>query len=213
MNCHGCDGRGWVDSKVIGPTLCPICKGNGEKETEIKELSYDQDSIWINLRRDTHENLDQIIKRECDKIKGSENEIVVHLLFDRDVTPQGNIIFHHLLHQTITGGRVKELSRDEIIARNYCPDEDGKIRTWDGVPVSPAIWDLIDNIDSDKRVNTCKIDMNRKGNPLFCDENMLAFSMFVNKKDDAYSIFKDVVNLFDKRHQIEVKNFSIHLLS
>lgn len=30
--CHGCDGRGWVDSQAAGgPTICPICNGSGDK--------------------------------------------------------------------------------------------------------------------------------------------------------------------------------------
>jgi hypothetical protein len=28
--CYGCDGKGWVDSKHLGPTICPICKGSGK---------------------------------------------------------------------------------------------------------------------------------------------------------------------------------------
>lgn len=27
--CHGCDGRGWVDSFYKGAVVCPICKGTG----------------------------------------------------------------------------------------------------------------------------------------------------------------------------------------
>jgi len=26
--CHGCDGKGWVDTK-IGAQICPICNGSG----------------------------------------------------------------------------------------------------------------------------------------------------------------------------------------
>ncbi|MEQ4489705.1 MAG: hypothetical protein AAC990_05000 [Dehalococcoides mccartyi] len=33
-NCIGCDGRGWVDSKYFGPSLCPICKGNGLRKKD-----------------------------------------------------------------------------------------------------------------------------------------------------------------------------------
>ncbi len=28
--CHGCGGKGWIDSKYLGPTICPLCKGSGE---------------------------------------------------------------------------------------------------------------------------------------------------------------------------------------
>jgi hypothetical protein len=28
--CHGCEGKGWVDSAHFGPITCPICKGIGQ---------------------------------------------------------------------------------------------------------------------------------------------------------------------------------------
>lgn len=28
--CHGCEGKGWVDSKYTGPNICPICRGSGK---------------------------------------------------------------------------------------------------------------------------------------------------------------------------------------
>ena len=33
--CHGCEGKGWVDSARVGPTKCPICKGKGQVENGI----------------------------------------------------------------------------------------------------------------------------------------------------------------------------------
>jgi hypothetical protein len=33
--CHGCEGKGWVDSASVGPIICPICKGKGQVENEI----------------------------------------------------------------------------------------------------------------------------------------------------------------------------------
>ena len=29
MVCHGCYGKGWVDSQWSGPSRCPICQGTG----------------------------------------------------------------------------------------------------------------------------------------------------------------------------------------
>jgi len=28
--CHGCNGKGWVDSQLHGAQLCPICNGSGK---------------------------------------------------------------------------------------------------------------------------------------------------------------------------------------
>ena len=33
--CYGCEGKGWVDSKHTGPTICPICKGSGQLNSEV----------------------------------------------------------------------------------------------------------------------------------------------------------------------------------
>lgn len=30
QKCHGCEGKGWVDSARFGPIVCPICKGTGQ---------------------------------------------------------------------------------------------------------------------------------------------------------------------------------------
>lgn len=215
MYCNGCDGRGWVDSKVIGPTLCPVCKGNGmakkSEEPDVEQIVYDQDAIWIDMRKGTHDSFDKILGRECSKIK-NKNEILVHFLFDRDITPQGNLIFHHLQHSTITGGKVPELSKDEITARNYCTDDEGKIETWNGVPISPEIRDLSIALDAEKRL-TYKLDANRKGNPRFCDENMLAFSLISQVREDVCLILKDIEILFRERYQTRIVNLSLHLLA
>lgn len=34
MECHGCKGLGWVDSRHTGPTVCPICRGTGRLEDD-----------------------------------------------------------------------------------------------------------------------------------------------------------------------------------
>ena len=28
--CHGCGGKGWVDSQYKGPVVCPLCGGSGQ---------------------------------------------------------------------------------------------------------------------------------------------------------------------------------------
>lgn len=213
MYCNGCAGKGWVDSKVIGPTLCPVCKGVGMKKVE--ETAYDQDAVWLKLRDGTHKGIEDILDRESESIENwgkDHNDILVHLLFNRSVTPHGNIIFYHLQHSTITGGKVPKLSSDEIVSRNYCTDEDGKIRTWKSVPVSPAIWDLMRMLGSDERLITWSLDANRKGNPLFCDENMLAFSLVPKSKEDVIPLLSDVEVLFREKHCTEISNLSLCLL-
>jgi len=31
MKCHGCNGKGWVDSQYKGPSICPLCNGKGSQ--------------------------------------------------------------------------------------------------------------------------------------------------------------------------------------
>jgi len=31
--CHGCQGKGWVDSVYYGPSKCPLCNGTGVEST------------------------------------------------------------------------------------------------------------------------------------------------------------------------------------
>ncbi len=39
MKCHGCEGRGWVDSQYKGAMLCPVCHGSGKVTDNQKEVS------------------------------------------------------------------------------------------------------------------------------------------------------------------------------
>jgi len=48
IRCHGCEGKGWVDSKHIGPTTCPICKGTGQV---INEASSSNTSTNVGKRK------------------------------------------------------------------------------------------------------------------------------------------------------------------
>lgn len=218
MNCHGCDGRGWVDSKVVGPTLCPVCNGGGQSksiEPVVRNSVYDQDAIWTELNRDTTRGFKEALDYESRKIKNAKrrDDVIAHLLFNRDVTPHGNMIFYHLQHQTITGGKVPELSRDEITARNYCLDEDGKIRNLDGIPVSPAMWDFMESAKNNKRNIACTFDMNRKGNPFFCDINMLAFGIVANNGTGIGPFLSESEELLRTKHNVEIVNLCLCFLT
>jgi len=35
LTCHGCQGKGWVDSVYYGPSVCPLCKGTGVESTQV----------------------------------------------------------------------------------------------------------------------------------------------------------------------------------
>ena len=217
MCCHGCAGRGWVDSKVIGPTLCPVCKGDGFSKTKESKSAYDQDSIWINLKKNIPNSLCEKIKLDAVGIdkeieKGKSCDIAIHFLFDKSISPQGNLIFHHLQHQTITGPRQARLSRDQIIARGYDVDENGEIRTWNDVPVSPALFGLVKWCKDNESIHSFKIDANRKGNPCFCDDNMLAIVINLRKPNVFDTVDKMLSFLYEK-HYLKTINIYLCLLA
>ncbi len=33
-SCHGCGGKGWVDSMYKGAQVCPVCRGTGITPTD-----------------------------------------------------------------------------------------------------------------------------------------------------------------------------------
>jgi DnaJ-class molecular chaperone len=37
--CHGCGGRGWVDSEYRGAQICPVCQGHGRL---LKTMTMDE---------------------------------------------------------------------------------------------------------------------------------------------------------------------------
>jgi hypothetical protein len=220
MYCNGCAGRGWVDSKVIGPTLCPVCKGDGmknSKEPIEQEATYDQDAIWINLKKNIPVSLCEKIKIDGmnidKKIKPEDSYyVVIHMLFDKSISPQGNLIFHHLQNQTITGPKQEKLSRDQIVARGYDVDSEGEIRTWNDVPVSPALFGLIKWCQNESSIRSFEIDANRKGNPCFCDDDMLAIIISPREPCVFYTVDKMLSFLYEE-HYLKTINVHLHLLA
>lgn len=42
IECYGCKGLGWVDSKHFGPSKCPVCGGTGKLANNIKGENPEQ---------------------------------------------------------------------------------------------------------------------------------------------------------------------------
>ena len=211
MKCHGCDGKGWVDSRVIGPAICPICKGERDESSE-----YNQDAIWIELRNDIPLSFDDALRKESDRIKrllGGKvaYDIIVHILFDAPITPQGNLIFYHLQNQTITGPREKKLQRDQIVSRGYVLDESGNVVTKNDIPVGPVLLDVDRWCEEQNSVTHFLIDANRKGNPYFCDEDMLAMKMTL-ESENIFGLLKNMKDYISGRSPVKMINISLHLL-
>jgi len=186
MKCPGCDGRCWVDSQHKGPSVCPVCKGLGSIAKRLppvhdKEKVYDQDATWTELTRDTPldfgEALDSAIKvLDHPDLKASDTpySFIVHLLFDKNVTPQGNLILEQVrLGSLRTGQTRKKLSPEHLRAKGYCVLPEGGVQAINDVPVG-RFYNILVKWGMARSI---VIDVNRKGNPYFMDGNMVAFGV------------------------------------
>ena len=193
MKCPACDGRCWVDSPSKGPSICPVCKGTGSIvkpaiQTSDDKGVYDQDAIWTELTNHPPVDFDVELSNamkvlDSPAVKEAEPpySFIVHLLFNSNVTPHGNLILDQVRRgQLQTGSAQERLSEDHLRARGYSLVSDGKVQTVKDIPVGPIYnvlveW-LVDGLaDWNMATDPVAIDVNRKGNPLFMDNNMVAF--------------------------------------
>ena len=179
MQCVACNDRGWVESQYHGISSCPLCKGRKSSNG-----GYDQDAIWLKLNDLSNVSLDRQLSDDLEKT--NFGNIIAHFVFDRNVTPQGNL-FEDTMRVSPTS-KVTKLSNDQILSKGYALEPDGKVKTVNDIPVGPvydrlmkwggadghSIWDMKEPIE---------VDPNRKGNPLFMDNNLMAIRVKFN--DDA----------------------------
>ncbi len=98
----------------------------------------------------------------------------VHLVFDRQIVPQGG-----LLHQAMLADGKTPVRPEQLAAMGYLV-LNGKVVQVDGVPVSPA-YGVIEYWGGDKQFKRWHLarpvtqNPSRNGDPLFMDEEMIAF--------------------------------------
>jgi hypothetical protein len=217
MQCIACDGRGWVDSKYHGPSVCPLCKGkpvagdiSGASNTS---NTYDQVAIWSKLTNDRNANLELKLLEDLEKVDVSN--IVAHFVFDRIVTPQGNL-YDSMMSATLSHTPPK-LSSDQLISRGYVVQQDGKVQTVNDLPVGPLYnhliqWAGIESYHDWKMACPIEIDLNRKGNPLFMDDNFVAIRVkFKQEAKENLVIYDSFMSLHSQLlcHDIgDIKNWA-----
>lgn len=223
MDCPACNGKRWVDSPTKGPTVCPLCNGDGKakavEEPSAEPKEYNQDRIWIKLVKEGCVPLVQKIDEATEMIASLTEEsgrvsLVVHLLFDKNITPDGSLFFEQL---TLGGrGIDHRLSNDVIEAKNYNVLDDGKIDTAGNVPVSPIYRSIESALNRPEwEFEDVWLDPNRKGNPLFTDNNMIAVGIVDSPKTVALSlkgalVYLQQLMLFDFKYRIINMNVSVH---
>lgn len=235
MKCHGCEGKGWIELKNKA-VVCPICNGTTKplkrftnKEPNKSKLKYDQDVIWTELRENIPNKVEERLAMECadlrEKAKGHGTvSVIVHLLFDRNVTPMGNVILHHLRRETISDQPDRKLSEDELKAKGYFLDNDGKIETINGIPIGKGYWILkkwgkawsephgkLRNKET--WIFDVELDPNRKGNPLFIDDNMAAFKITTDIPNDIDIAIHSLMQLTSRKINARIINIKLYLLA
>lgn len=208
MKCHGCNGSGWVDSEHKGPHVCPLCKGSGGVKP--KDNKYDQDVTWVNIVNEGEASLETKLLTKVSELDVGDDpfEVVVHLYTDRPITPQGNL-WTDIMQGGITTPN-RKLSEDQLAARGYLLNENGEVVTYNDVPVGPIFNALEHWAATRKNILDIKLDPNRKGNPTFVDNNMMAFVVkFESKKD----IVGDMGRLYDLLRSVDYPVFICRIVN
>lgn len=210
MPCVGCDNKGWVDSMYKGPSLCPLCKGSPNSNANttgsanlVKSNNLSQVALWRQISEEPRRSFDQMMKEA--KVSDAKAPIVVCVLFDVDITPTGNIFYE----QIASNGQAEEIDRDALLARGYVLDEDKDgIVLVNEIPVGRIYHVFKDISDSNPNIEI-EVDYNRKGNPLFTDDCMLAFRLVTCPTMSVYSFVRLFFTLCRKHNISEIVNLKL----
>jgi len=144
---------------------------------------YDQDAIWKRLVARASEvrgnppRTDALVQGAMEELGGVHKfplSTVVHIAFDRSVVPTGGVLYR----ATMLNGRMN-ITGEKLTAMGYVVEGDA-VKTVSDIPVGPAFL-AIDYWGGEKQHRRwhlhepVSIDPSRNGNPLFMDENMVAF--------------------------------------
>lgn len=177
------------------PTTVP-----DHKPLETKAQKYDQDRIWTDLSDEGMVDIPEKISSEMSEIlkdvgEDSQLSTVVHLLFDRPVTPEGSLFSEAI---ALTVSQPRRLTEDQLRIRRYVPTGEGRVQTVNDIPVGDVYnaltyWGGAERVGYWDLAEPIQIDPNRKGNPYFMDNSMVAFgAVFRN----AISAGQSLLSLF-----------------
>lgn len=168
--------------------------------TQPASFIYNQTAIWTELvtrakaassPSSPGDLVDDAVKKYLHLPRGTDgvnHETIIHMVFDKPIVPRGG-----LLHQAMrSDGRSHPTSTAELEAMGYLVTND-KIVEINGIPVSAA-YGAVSYWGGEKQFRRwhlsgpVQINPSRNGNPLFMDEEMIAFSATwhdLNKMRDA----------------------------
>lgn len=156
------------------------------------QRNYDQTKTWKGLMQRAREigaNPPDITELALTAASGlipllSKGELstIVHIVFDKNVVPQGGILYQ----ATMMDGRMGA-NEDQLKGLGYGV-EDGKVQMVDDMPVGPA-YGILDYWGGEKQhhrwhlAEPVTVNVSRHGDKFFMDDNMIAFG--VKWKDGA----------------------------
>jgi hypothetical protein len=180
---------------------------------EPEKPGYNQSAIWSSIQRETVGKFEEKLIKQADEVAAAAPcKVIVHLLFDQNVTPEGNLIYQLMQR----ANNQKPLTAEVLRLKRYVVDDDGNVVTDHDVPISEcyrAIQLYSNGFDGDV-VTLTRLDPNRKGDPYFMDNEMVAFGVEISEKGkgDSSSIrnyFRHLFECFDESGIGSVMNFRL----
>jgi hypothetical protein len=130
-------------------------------------------------------------------LKDKEVSTIIHLVFNKNVVPQGGILYN----ATMTNGKMGP-NPDQLASLGY-ELKDGKVEMVDEVPVGPA-YGVLNYWGGDKQhkrwhmSEPVTIDPSRNGDMFFMDDNMIAFGVKWKDGDRVEESLLELLGLFER---------------
>lgn len=130
-------------------------------------------------------------------LKKGELSTIVHMVFDKNVTPQGGILYQ----ATMLDGKMGS-NPDQLEGLGYSM-ENGKVEMVDDMPVGPA-YGVLNYWGGDKQHHRwhlsepVTINPSRHGEKFFMDDNMVAFGATWKDADKLEESLLELLGLFER---------------
>lgn len=188
-------------SKYMAVETCPSTT-SGQERTPSVAAKYDQTATWkrliarANEVKSTPPRVDALVLGTMEHFVGEPlASTIVHVVFDRNIVPSGGVLYRAMM----LDGRTKT-SPEHLSAMGYAV-EDRIVKTVNDVPVGP-IYGVLEYWGGERQhkrwhlAEPVTIEPSRNGDPLFMDENMLAFGTRWRNFDRMQSSLIDLLTLF-----------------
>lgn len=141
-------------------------------------IKYDQTAYWKELLKHETE-IDEGATRFTYPHGFTKGDTIIHMTFPDPVSPRGGLMSQMVQHLA-AGTTPPKHTRKELETMGYMVDKEGKIVLVNDVPVGP-IYGVLQYWGGERQhhrwhlAEPIHVDPNRKGNPCFIDEFMVAF--------------------------------------